>query len=103
MSSCRQGVCCACARTNNTSTIIVNARFPDDHRTPRAKQEQQREREAGLVSAVASLETEKEALTRKMEMAQERFATIAAVCPSAGKNVTVMTDKTPPKSRLFSS
>lgn len=38
------------------------------------RQEKQREREAGLVSAVASLEKEKEALSRGMEMAQERCA-----------------------------
>ncbi|CAB1115305.1 unnamed protein product [Ectocarpus sp. CCAP 1310/34] len=40
----------------------------------RARQEKQRKREAGLVSAVALLEKEKEALSRGMEMAQERAA-----------------------------
>lgn len=36
------------------------------------KQERLREREAGLVSAVASLESEKDSLSRRLEMATER-------------------------------
>lgn len=52
----------------------LNAHARPQHNMTSVRQEKQREREAGLVSAVASLEKEKEALSRGMEMAQERCA-----------------------------
>lgn len=50
----------------------MGACFYPQLRVVSKKQEQQRERESGLVSAVAKLEKEKEALSRGLEMAQER-------------------------------
>lgn len=66
--------------TNEAGRIIspqnvdLNVRARLQHNMASARQEKQREREAGLVSAVASLEKEKETLSRGMEMAQERCA-----------------------------
>lgn len=54
------------------STNTMSACLHLQLRVGSKKQEQHRERESGLVSAVAKLEKEKEALSRGLEMAQER-------------------------------